>query len=648
MRNKLLAGLFAVTLCAAERPARLTLEDLASAEGIQASALSPDGKTFALAWQGQVVLVPSEGGWPTPLTSTVGGKSGIEWSPDGKSLAFVSNGAIWTVPAAGGQPQRITDGARGSGDPRSAADRAPQWSPKSDWILLETGRRGNSDLAAVSKDGRSFNLLTASPADEGSASWSPDGKQIAYIERSPEYFSGRLRVADFDAATGRFKDEARVLYEAKPDRGGGWSIRHAVWSPDGKHLAVVLQDSGWDKIYLIATAGGGTPRAVTDGDSEDENPVFSPDGKHLAFTSNRNLPEERHIWITPLAGGAPRRLTTDSAAIESAPRWSPDGTRIYFNRSSITEPNSLAVADVATTAASRVLIPTQPRNFAAAGLPAPEVIRYKSRDGLEVAAILHRPAGFKPGVRYPAVLWIHGGPEGQDNIGWDPWALYLAQRGYLVLRPNYRGSSGYGEKFRNQNVEDSGGGELDDVAAGVRYLVDQGLADEKRVAIGGGSHGGTMVAYAVTKQPDLFKAAIELYGVVDRATFLERTNRNSAIRWARKMGGNPEEKPEVYRKANILADVPKITAPLLIMHGEDDPQVPPYESVQFVAALKKAGKDHVYVTYPKELHGFAQRDHKIDAWRKQAAFLDRYLQPQFGRSLTSTADIVLDETSSAK
>jgi dipeptidyl aminopeptidase/acylaminoacyl peptidase len=109
------------------------------------------------------------------------------------------------------------------------------------------------------------------------------------------------------------------------------------------------------------------------------------------------------------------------------------------------------------------------------------------------------------------------------------------------------------------------------------------------------------------------------------------------------MGGTPLEKPEVYRKANILPDVPNITAPVLVMHGEDDPQVPPYESAQFVAALKKAGKTHAYVTYPKEGHGFSQRDHRIDAWRKQVAFLNKYLQPEYGRSLTSTQDIVLDD-----
>jgi dipeptidyl aminopeptidase/acylaminoacyl peptidase len=626
--------------------ARLTLEDLANVEALQAPSLAPDGKWFALTWQGQILLVPSDGGWPTPLTSTPGGKSGLDWSPDGKSIAYASGGAIWSVPVGGGQPARLTEGARGSGDPRTAADRSPRWSPNGKWIVFETGRRGNGDLAVVSADGLTTSLLTSGPADEGGPEWSPDGTKIAYVERSPEYFSGRVRLADFDVNTGRFKDVAKVLYESPQDRGGGWSIRRVSWSPDGKSLALVLQETGWDKLYLLPV-NGGKPRAITDGESEDDSPVFSPDGRWLAFVSNRGRREERHVWIVSADGGAARRLTNAPASVESNPQWSPDGKFVYFGYNSTFEPGSLAVAPVDGAAESgvapRFLIRSQPRNFAATGLRDPEVIRYTSKDGLEISGILYKPLGFQTGERYPAVLWIHGGPEGQDALNFDPWALYLAQQGYLVLEPNYRGSNGYGEKFRNLNVEDSGGGEVDDVAAAAQYLVARGLADPGRIAIGGGSHGGTMVAYAVTKKPEVFKAAIELFGVVDRATFIERTNRNSAIRWMRKMGGTPQEKPQVYAKANILPDVPKITAPLLIMHGEDDPQVPPYESQQFVAALKKAGKTYLYFTYPKELHGFSQREHKLDAWRKQLAFLNRYLKPQYGRSITSISEIVLDD-----
>ena len=164
-----------------------------------------------------------------------------------------------------------------------------------------------------------------------------------------------------------------------------------------------------------------------------------------------------------------------------------------------------------------------------------------------------------------------------------PWSAFLADQGYIVLEPNFRGSTGYGERFRNANVEDSGGGEIDDIAASVQYLVDTGLADPKRVSISGGSHGGTVVANAVAKYPDLFAVGVEKFGVVDRALFLRYTNRNSAIRWETKMGGTADEKPAVYRKANVLPEVANIKTPLLILHGEEDPQVPPQESQEFAA-----------------------------------------------------------------
>ncbi len=620
---------------------RLTLDDLLSVEPIGETALSPDGKTFAMARGGQIVLMPSEGGWLVTLTSTTGGKSGLSWSPDGRTIAYSSAGSIWTVAASGGSPKRLTHAYPGPGDPRTAADRDPQWSPAGKWILYETGRTGRNSLMAVSQDGTVNNYVAESRADEDSPAWSPDGTRISYTERSPEYFSGKLKVLTFDPKTGQAAGDPRTLYTSPTDRGGGWSIRKAQWSPDGHSLAVLLQDSGWTHVYLIPAAGG-DPKPLTRGEYEDESCVFSPDGKSLAVVSNRNSLEETHVWIVPLTGGEGRPLAAFKVpGIESNPEWSPDGKEIYFHRTSPARIHGFACKWYSNQLLRlRYLSHTLPKNFDGA-LTMPERVTYHSKDGLEISAILYKPREMKRDTKYPGVLWIHGGPEGQDVFRLDLWAQYLAQSGYVVLEPNYRGSTGYGEKFRNLNVEDSGGGEMDDVAAGAEYLISAGLADPKRLAIGGGSHGGTMVAYAVTKYPDLFQAAIELYGVVDRAIFIERTNRNSAIRWMMKMGGTPEQKPDVYRKADALLDVAKIKTPLLVMHGENDPQVPPYESAEFVKALKENGKTYYYFTYPNELHGFSQRDHRLDAWRKQLAFLEKYINPQYGLGSSSVEDLLV-------
>jgi Tol biopolymer transport system component len=241
-------ALMLMVLAAVGSQARLTYEDLASIPQLGAPVLSPDGHQFALVRDGQIVLAPADGSWPAVLTTTVGGKSGLAWSEDSKSLAYVSDGSIWVAPAAGGQPVRVTDGKAGSGDPRTAADRQPQWSPKGNWILFETGRRGNADLVVVSADGLSSSFVASAGADEGSASWAPDGRSIAYVERSPEHFSGRLLVVAINPQTGRAEGAPRELYAAKDDRGGGWSIARPEWSPDGTQLAVVLQESGWDHV----------------------------------------------------------------------------------------------------------------------------------------------------------------------------------------------------------------------------------------------------------------------------------------------------------------------------------------------------------------------------------------------------------------
>jgi dipeptidyl aminopeptidase/acylaminoacyl peptidase len=643
--------------------AKLTPEDLESVAAPLNPVLSPDGRQFAMICGGQIALFSAVGGWPVTLTSTPGTKSEIAWSNDSSKLAFVSQGSIWMVPVTGGQPKKLSDGKPGPGDPRVATDHTPKWNPRGDWILFQSGRSGQNELWVVSEDGLSKNYLATTEVflgpehlgdqhiDDGDGfagglffpdpAWSPDGARLTYTERSRAFFSGKLKLLNFELSTGRAKSAPTELYTARPDRGGAWAIDKVVWSPDGRALAFTLQDTGWDKVYLLDLAGG-KPRQLTQGESEDFAPVFSPDGKSLAVVSNRTAPEERHIWIVPVDGSAPRRLAHLSSGVETTPQWSPDGKHVYFIHSAPFESPDLYVASASGDPDARALMHTLPLNFAALGIPSPELVHFQGKDGLPLAGILYYPPGFTKGKRYPTVLWVHGGPEGQDTFSFSPLSLFFAQEGYLVFHPNYRGGVGYGEKFRNLNVGDSGGGEVQDVGAAVQYLVDQGLADPKRVAIGGTSHGATMVHYAVTKLPDLWVAGISFGGAVNRATFLERTNRNSEIRWEIKMGGPPQERPDAYRQTNIIPDVPKIKAALLIQYGTADPQLPPYESEQLIQALKKAAKPFLAYAYPGEYHEFSKPEDRIDVWRHQQAFLRRYLQSPTGQSSTSIEDIDLN------
>ncbi|RRA49146.1 S9 family peptidase [Acidipila sp. EB88] len=620
--------------------AQLTLQDLLAEQPTGEFALSPDGKTIAFTRAGQIVLMPSEGGWPVTLTSMQGGKTDLAWSSDGTRIAFANQGSIWVVSTGGGAPTRLTNAPAGAGDPRQAADREPQWSPDSRWILFQSGRRGVNSLLVVSADGNTTSFLTPAGQEAGEARWSPSGSEIVYVSREKAYFSGRLDLLPFDGHSGQSLGTAKTLYTAPVDRGGGWSIRGATWSPDGKTLATVLQNSGWDHIYLLP-ATGGEPKQITEGSFDDQEPMFSPDGKSIAFLSNRGTAEATNLWLVPARGGEAQAAAKFSVAgFTTEPRWSPNGKQLYFNHQSPVQTSDIYVQDLVPGTAPRALTNTTLQTFATSA-EMPERVTWKSADGREIAGLLYPARAAKPGARSPAVLWIHGGPEGQDVFRADGWAQFLAQQGYVVLEPNYRGSTGYGEAFRNLNVGDSNGGEVDDVAAGAQYLVSRGLADPARIAIGGGSHGGTMVAYAVTRYPDLFAAAIELYGVVDRELFVYRTNYPSAVRWMMKMGGTPSEKPDSYKRANVLLSIDKIKTPLLVMHGEDDPQVPPAESAEFAKALRAHGKTYFYFTYPGELHGFSQPAHRLDAWQKELAFLDHYLNPKFGTTTTSTEEVVL-------
>ena len=532
MRKLFVAALLLSSTSLFAQNQKLTLDDILGGAGGGTgfrgrggeSLVSPDGKYTLSQEHGQLTLKSNAGDPDKILVSSAEPKSDFQWSRDNRHIAFVSQGQVWVTMIDGGDPVQLTHDPKGPGDPRGATDGHIQWNPNGKWILFESGKKGFNELYVVGQDGKEPSLIAATEIyhgkdviatntaqDRGDAVssdrfdarplWSPDGTRISYTERSREFFSGKLKVLPFDAEKGIAAGPALDLYVAKNDPGGAWAVNTAAWSPDSKTLAVILQETHWDKIWLVPAVGG-TPKELTFGLGEDEEPIYSPDGRWIAFESNRDLAEQRHIWVISAAGGEPHRLT-HLDGIEGEPHWSADSQTIRFTQRTTLGASANYVAQATGTTEPQLISQVRHSKFEGVGIT-PEVVHWKGKDGLTIAGILYKPVDYKPGTRYPAVILAHGGPEGQVTLSAAPWSLFLADQGYVVLEPNFRGSTGYGERFRNANVEDSGGGEIDDVVAGVGYLVDSGLADPKHIGISGGSHGGTVVANAVAKYPDVW------------------------------------------------------------------------------------------------------------------------------------------------
>jgi dipeptidyl aminopeptidase/acylaminoacyl peptidase len=260
---------------------------------------------------------------------------------------------------------------------------------------------------------------------------------------------------------------------------------------------------------------------------------------------------------------------------------------------------------------------------------AAEFVKYKSADGTEVEATLLKPSALssqpsalnaQPG---PAVILVHGGPTGRWSDAFEPWGQLLAARGYAVLYPNVRGSTGYGHHFLEMNRADWGGGDFKDVMAGADWLVARGIADPNRLGIGGWSYGGYMAAWAVT-QTTRFKAAVSGAPVIDMASEFGTENGSAYDEW---FYGTPYEKLDGFIKSSPMTFVKNVKTPTLLLQGEDDTTDPIGQSQQFYRGLKRYGVESDLVLYPREPHGLREEHHLVDRLTRILAWYDRYLKP---------------------
>jgi dipeptidyl aminopeptidase/acylaminoacyl peptidase len=251
-----------------------------------------------------------------------------------------------------------------------------------------------------------------------------------------------------------------------------------------------------------------------------------------------------------------------------------------------------------------------------------QLVKYKSADGTEIEAALLQPSAPSP-KPYPAVILVHGGPTGRWADNFEPWGQLLAARGYAVLYPNVRGSTGYGQHFVEMNRGDWGGGDFQDVMAGADWLVARGLADPNRLGIGGWSYGGYMAAWAVT-QTTRFKAAVSGAPVIDMASEFGTENGSAYDEW---FYGTPYEKLDGFIKSSPITFVKNARTPTLLLQGEDDTTDPIGQSQQFYRGLKRYGVDSDLVLYPREPHGLREEHHLVDRLTRILAWYDRYLKP---------------------
>jgi dipeptidyl aminopeptidase/acylaminoacyl peptidase len=336
---------------------------------------------------------------------------------------------------------------------------------------------------------------------------------------------------------------------------------------------------------------------------------------------------ERFIDIVDATTGAATPIVT-ARGLNWDPVFSSDGSKLLYQRTAPEHPLEIYSVEAHAGASPRRLTNSLPSEIQVSDLTAPIPVHYPSRaaDKRLVPATLIAAANLDKTKKHPAIVWIHSDGPNQNYIGWHPgsWRMYyamhqyLAQQGYVILTPDYRGSSGYGRDWSVGDYRDIGGWQTQDIAAGADYLKTLPYVDPDRIGVWGLSYGGYLVLQAVVTTPDLFRCAIDVAGVVDWSM-------GSPPGYTTPRMGSPMSQPAVFEQAKVIDHMDKLKTPLMIFHGTNDLNVPFYESLNLVDRLGKLGKSFDIAIFPGEIHYFRREWVLKDAWRRAEEFFDRHL-----------------------
>ena len=592
-------------------PTGWNLSLITSLERIRTHSLSPDGQTIACIKDGEslsdVFLLPSNGGWLRRITTErplapYWDDEIPAWSPDGKWVAFGIRGHVHLVPCEGGLPKRITDFAPAAGSPRFMPDSHG---------LIVTVERNDADQLLLTDSSGSWPrpLTTDTIGDHWDARPSPDGKSVLYTLRRFDDLN-RLDIVLLEIETGK----SITLYGKPSTR-----ATSAKWSPDGKWIAFIAQETEREEVYLIKPNGEGLHQLTNTG-----HDVFqfewSPGGSQLAVIFNRNGALD--LSLIEVKTGAVVDLRT-GAGLHSNPNWAQDESFITYEYESPLQPPDIYRIDLSSRQVTQITF-SNPPALEKNRKVIPEIVSYKSYDGLEVPAFLYKPQKSNGA----AIVYPHGGPKDQYGYIWDELAQYFTAKGYTYLAPNYRGSTGYGKQYERANYDDWGVGDTQDCLHGAKYLRGFQEIRPEGIGIAGGSYGGYMTICSLSRDPEyLFACGVSKYGDSNLVSSWALCEKRLRL-YTEIFLGHPSVNTSFYLKGSPINDVKNVEKPVLILHGLLDTIVPPESSEEWVEALKRHNKVFEYKTYDDEPHGFLRRENLVDVYERMERFLDWYLLPR--------------------
>lgn len=561
---------------------------------------------------------PVDGGAPERLTSGIGSVGHLSSplprrSPDGRYWSYVTGDIgsteVWLQPADGSPAFAVSRlGANIIG---------VEWSADSASLLVAANRTGTYDIHEVSVPDGAHRALTDDERYEVCPVASPTGDARYHVmldETWTEHHLVRVPLTGDEAGTATTIMVDTGFFDYQYGRVFGTPRV----SPDGRTVLFRSYRSGWINIWAVA-ATGGEPWPVHPEDADQDHAAWSPDGTRIVLTSNRDA--SVRLVEVPVDGGEARVLVDPGDGVCAVPAYSPDGTRVAFTLARPTHPADLHVVDVATGALTRLTRAVG--DAVEAHLARPERLTYTGEDGLEIPAFLYLPstAGVEPNGA--GIVLVHGGPTMQWFPAFDNYAQFLVSRGYTVLLPNIRGSSGYGRAFEEANDRDWCGGDLRDVVRGGELLRSRPDVDADRIAVTGLSYGGIMSMAATTLAPGAFRSAVSLSGYGDFLHMMdEQEFRHQQL--LRKELGDPVADRDVYLRASSIYAVRQAGNPLFIAHGVG--RYPQSDAGRrFAEAMEREYKPFEYRTYPDEHYYVYGRDNTRRLWADVDAFLRRTL-----------------------